>query len=353
MPVTNYYTVDGAIVGEQTSAGRINYATDALGSVTGTLVGNQLVNTYAYKPYGALLASTGSGTAPKQQWVGNLGYRPTGRAQSDYYVRARHYGPAPGRWTTVDPLWPQESAYNYLEGAPACFADTLGLSGDGSGSLPPWLGGKQRRSPVTGDTKRDPTLFNSYYDLCKKAGCNWYSHDTQTSHIPGRLVGPNSFKKVVNCNCPDRFGTRFFACGQFLDDMTSAFNDALQKQQGLLNDMELVGGVGASVSLGVLLAFMGEVWGGVAGSSAGAALCLNAKAPAQRRLDFFKKLLRAFQDCQKSGTFPVWDENTGGWRTLKDDKCACVEVIGSTKDPAGATVKCCDGYGSYDSSRDS
>jgi hypothetical protein len=36
MPVTNYCTVNGQIIGERTSAGRINYATDALGSVTGT-----------------------------------------------------------------------------------------------------------------------------------------------------------------------------------------------------------------------------------------------------------------------------------------------------------------------------
>jgi hypothetical protein len=123
----SFYTIDGVIVGEQTSSGRINYATDALGSVTGTLVGNQLVNTYAYKPYGALLASTGSGTAPKQQWVGNLGYRPTGRAQSDYYVRARHHGAVPGRWTTVDLLWPAEHPYTYALCMPTSRADATGM----------------------------------------------------------------------------------------------------------------------------------------------------------------------------------------------------------------------------------
>jgi len=42
MAVTNYHTVDGEIVGERTGAGRINYATDALGSVSGTLVNGQL-----------------------------------------------------------------------------------------------------------------------------------------------------------------------------------------------------------------------------------------------------------------------------------------------------------------------
>ena len=63
MPVTNYCTVDGEIIGEGTSGSEINYATDALGSVTGTLVGDQLQNTYAYQPYGALLAKTGAGVS--------------------------------------------------------------------------------------------------------------------------------------------------------------------------------------------------------------------------------------------------------------------------------------------------
>ena len=82
MPVTNYYTVDGEIIGERTGASRVNYATDALGSVTGTLVGDALQSTYAYKPYGALLAKTGAGADPKAQWVGSLGYRATGEGRA-------------------------------------------------------------------------------------------------------------------------------------------------------------------------------------------------------------------------------------------------------------------------------
>jgi len=70
MPVTNNYTVDREIIGERTNAGRVNYATDALGSVTGTLVGDALQNTYAYKPYGALLAKTGAGADPKSSGWG-------------------------------------------------------------------------------------------------------------------------------------------------------------------------------------------------------------------------------------------------------------------------------------------
>ena len=127
MPVTNYYTVDGEIIGERTGSNTINYATDALGSVTGTLVGGQLQNTYAYKPYGALLAKTGTGADPKMGWVGTRGYRGTGRRQSDAYVRARHYGTTTGRWTTADPLWPVLMRYSYVHGSPVSLGDRSGL----------------------------------------------------------------------------------------------------------------------------------------------------------------------------------------------------------------------------------
>ena len=90
------------IVAERDASGRINCATDALGSVTGALVSSQLVNTYTYKPYGSLLASTGSGAAPELQWLGTFGARPTGRSDSDYCVGgALHYATALGSWTTA------------------------------------------------------------------------------------------------------------------------------------------------------------------------------------------------------------------------------------------------------------
>src|ERR1044072_2433939 len=104
MPVTNYYSVDGELIGEKPSGGsRVDYLTDALGSVTATLNQSaQVVNTYRYKPYGSQLAKTGVGADPAFQWVGTQGYRPTGRKFSDTYVRARHYDSSTGRWTTKD-----------------------------------------------------------------------------------------------------------------------------------------------------------------------------------------------------------------------------------------------------------
>src|SRR5579863_7177649 len=101
-----YYTVGGEILGEKAAGGqRLDYLTDALGNVTATVnASGQVVNTYRYKPYGALLSRTGSGADPSFQWVGSQGYRQTGKKYSDVYVRARHYDTLDGRWTTKDPI---------------------------------------------------------------------------------------------------------------------------------------------------------------------------------------------------------------------------------------------------------
>src|SRR5271169_1956937 len=106
MPVTNYYTINGEIVGEMNvGSPPTDYLTDALGNVVATVnTAAQIVNTYRYKPYGAQLAKTGAGADPAFQWVGNQGYRQTAKKYSDVYVRARHYDTSVGRWTTKDPL---------------------------------------------------------------------------------------------------------------------------------------------------------------------------------------------------------------------------------------------------------
>src|SRR5579872_6621671 len=132
MPVTNYYTVNGGLIGEKTAGGsRTDYLTDALGNVTATVnQSGQVVNTYRYKPYGA---------DPAFRWVGAQGYRQTGKKYSDVYVRARHYDSMTGRWTAKDPLWPRQSAYVYVGGRLTSITDVSGLQ------FPIWLpmGGNQ------------------------------------------------------------------------------------------------------------------------------------------------------------------------------------------------------------------
>ena len=43
-----------------------------------------------------------------------------------HYVRARHYSNVTGGWSTVDPLWPDESAYGYVSGRPTRWIDPTG-----------------------------------------------------------------------------------------------------------------------------------------------------------------------------------------------------------------------------------
>lgn len=111
----SYYSVGGQIIGEKAvGQPRMDYLTDALGSVTATVNQSaQVVNAYRYnryKPYGTQLAQTGAGADLSFQWVGSQGYRSTGRTYSDTYVRARYYASVIGRWTTPDPL-------DFLDGA--------------------------------------------------------------------------------------------------------------------------------------------------------------------------------------------------------------------------------------------
>src|SRR5579872_7128682 len=131
MAVTNYYSVNGEVIGEKTAGGtRVDYLTDALGSVTATVNNSaQVVNTYRYKPFGKLLAKTGVGPDPAFGWVGSKGYRPTQKKFSDFYVRLRHPDSATGRWTTVDRLWPIEPAYEYVGSRPTSLVDPTGTLG--------------------------------------------------------------------------------------------------------------------------------------------------------------------------------------------------------------------------------
>jgi RHS repeat-associated protein len=132
MAVTNYYSAGGELLGEKTVGGsRIDYLTDALGSVTATVdQTGSVVNRYRYKPYGGLLSKSGAGADPSFQWVGSQGYRQTGKKYSDVYVRARHYDTANGRWTRKDPIgfavgdW---NVYSYSGDSPAVFHDASGL----------------------------------------------------------------------------------------------------------------------------------------------------------------------------------------------------------------------------------
>lgn len=127
MPVVNYHTVNGQMVGQSTGTTFTQYLTDALGSVTATVNGKRVTNTYRYKPYGERLAKTGSGPDPDFQWTGDTGSRVTGRSRADQYNRARHYGTSQASWSSVDGLWPREPSHLYVIDNPVSLIDPDGL----------------------------------------------------------------------------------------------------------------------------------------------------------------------------------------------------------------------------------
>lgn len=127
MAVTNYYSLDDGMIGEETGGTRRDYLTDALGSVTATVTSaGAIENTYRYKPYGETLAKTGVGSDPKFLWVGKWGYR-AGSSSGSFYVRARTYFVLAGRWTSLDPIQSGYNWYGYCENDSVNAVDPKGL----------------------------------------------------------------------------------------------------------------------------------------------------------------------------------------------------------------------------------
>jgi len=136
MPITYYDMVNGQLVGETTGGVRTEYLTDALGSVTATVNSSgEIVNTYRYKPYGQLLAKTGSGEDPRYLWTGSTGSRRTLVTYAEQYNQARHYGARQAGWTTVDPVTVLglKHPFIFCRNSPSNRSDRSGLVSEGSG----------------------------------------------------------------------------------------------------------------------------------------------------------------------------------------------------------------------------
>ena len=71
------------------------------------------------------------------------------------YKRQRHYQATRGRWATVDPLWPIENTYDYVDDNPV-------QAGDPSGLRPVFGGFALRPWPFYGDR----TLLFGYANWC-------------------------------------------------------------------------------------------------------------------------------------------------------------------------------------------
>ncbi len=128
MAYTSYITIDGMLIGEETNGVMRNYGTDALGSVVTTSLNGVPENTYRYKPYGGLLAKTGTAADPSFLWNGGSGYRATTLPSAGHYVRMRHFSSTAAQWTSGDELWPREGPYLYSRCNPATLSDMSGLT---------------------------------------------------------------------------------------------------------------------------------------------------------------------------------------------------------------------------------
>ena len=162
MSVVNYHTVEGFLLGETSAAGaRRDYLTDSVGSVVSTVDQSAVIkNTYRYKPYGGFLLQVSPEVGPRFCWTGETGSLYTRGGHAEQYNRARMYGTPSGRWTTQDPLWPDQRAYGYVKGNPTTWTDPSGM---------------QTKSPTKPNPARCPEplitdLKASQEKLCKSAG---------------------------------------------------------------------------------------------------------------------------------------------------------------------------------------
>ena len=117
---TSYYTVDDEIVGESRGGTKVDYLTDALGSVTAKV--NQagaVISSARYKPYGDMM----SGPSYIFGWIGSYGDR---KSANGSYVRERHLTCLTGGWSTMDSYWPSQTAYGYAHGSPTSYIDPSG-----------------------------------------------------------------------------------------------------------------------------------------------------------------------------------------------------------------------------------
>ncbi len=125
MAFKSYQTMNGQLIGESGPEGTVDYQLDGLGSVIGTWrTTGTLQNQYRYSGYGQLVHKSGTGADPYFLWVGGWGYRTRGMV----YVRRRTYYEKAAVWTSVDPFWPDESAYGYALGNPSTQIDPTGES---------------------------------------------------------------------------------------------------------------------------------------------------------------------------------------------------------------------------------
>ena len=146
--ITAKYIYGKGLIAMAAPSGRYCYHFNGTASTIAITDMNQnIVNSYAYDPFGQILAQ--QETIPQPfKYVGQYGVmaEPNGL----YYMRARYYDPTVGRFISEDPLGfggGDVNLYAYVMGNPITFIDPLGLEVGEPGTLesfiPIWGSGRQ------------------------------------------------------------------------------------------------------------------------------------------------------------------------------------------------------------------
>ncbi len=126
MAVSVLYTnFGGMLVHEDRGGVERTYVHDEMGNTSYLVDSNGVTDSYEYTPYGQV-THAGVSVTPFT-FIGALGCFATGWSMLTSYVRARWYSRVSGSWGSVDPIWPWQKAYQYVDGNPAMGIDPSGL----------------------------------------------------------------------------------------------------------------------------------------------------------------------------------------------------------------------------------
>ncbi|MFM9874484.1 MAG: RHS repeat domain-containing protein [Fimbriimonadaceae bacterium] len=128
-----YTNFGGMLCHEDRGGVQRTYVHDEMGNTSFLVDATSVTDTYTYSPYGQV-THTGSNVTPFT-FIGALGYFASGWSMLTSYVRARWYSSVSGQWGSVDPIWPWQKAYQYVEGKPSAWIDPSGYAGNNIGSL--------------------------------------------------------------------------------------------------------------------------------------------------------------------------------------------------------------------------
>jgi|CXWL01.1.fsa_nt_gi RHS repeat-associated protein len=170
---TRYTTINGRIISQTKNGVYTRFLFNPLGSVIATVNSAGAVsNRTTYWPYGEVRTG-GVSSLTNLGFCGAWGYYTDSSGRM--YVRHRVLRPTLGRWQTLDPVWPFESAFGYARSNPIQFVDPSGLLPVGTiNCTKAWndyvvnFCRKCHANPDYGCVRRCNELAEAYYRACGK-----------------------------------------------------------------------------------------------------------------------------------------------------------------------------------------